>query len=224
MRGITPVVELVSQAEWDACAECDGQQLEGGRPLRFANFPAVSDDGALIAVVEDRDGWGHVPSPGVRLLDRRGATARWLPVDGEGIDATTAIPAANAELAKHAWAPLVAPPPTVREIDDTESETTLAFDGYTVRFHQRSDGDVWLPPSEIHVTETSSGKLLVERRDTETAWSKPPACNLPHFDFVGANGKHGIVLFTTDLGMGGHNCDGVLQRPSWHVLAFAAGT
>ena len=44
MRGITPVVELVSQAEWDACAECDGQQLEGAAGIEGAAGPGDAED------------------------------------------------------------------------------------------------------------------------------------------------------------------------------------
>jgi hypothetical protein len=41
------------------------------------------------------------------------------------------------------------------------------------------------------------------------------------FQFVGACASPGVLLFMTGLGMGGHNCDGVEQPPTWHVLTFA---
>ena len=214
--GVVPSVEIISDAEWAECPDCDDQSREGGAPLRFKNFPAVTHTGDLIAVAEERDGWGHVPIPGVRLLDRNGKTARWLPIAG-----ADAVTAANAELAKYAWSTLDKPTPKVKELSDTLSETELTFGPYTARYKRRDDGNTVLPPSEIRVFD-AAGHALAERTDTETAWNAAPACNLPAFTLVGASASGRVILFMTGLGMGGHDCDGVEERPNWHVLSFRA--
>lgn len=217
---IVPSVVIVSDVEWEACGECDGQMLEGGNaPLKFVNLPAVTVGGDLIAVAEERDGWGHVPIPGVRLLGRDGKTVKWLAVPGNGEEAAAAVRAANAELAKQAWSPLEKPVRKVTEHGDDASETALTFGRFQAIYKQRNDGNSWLPPSEIRVLD-QTGRAVIERRDTERAWNAPPACNLPSFELVGASATAGVILFTTGLGMGGHDCDGIEQRPSWHVLAF----
>lgn len=217
--GVVPSVEIFSDAEWAVCPDCEDQLREGAAPLRFLQLPAVTQDGELVAVAEERDGWGHVPVPGVRLLDRTGTSVRWLPIAGAGADARVAAIAVNRELAKHAWSRLEPPIRNVRELSDISSETELTFGTYTARYKRRSDGNTWLPPSQIRV-EDASGRVLVERTDTEAAWSAPPRCNLPAFELVGASASGRVILFKTGLGMGGHDCDGVEQRPSWHVLAF----
>lgn len=217
--GVVPTVEIISEAEWEACADCDDQSREGGAPLRFVHFPAVTHTGDLIAVAEERDGWGHVPVPGARLVDRRGKTVRWFPIAGAGADAKVAVTAVNAELAKHTWSTFEAATPKVRELSDTLSETEVTFGSFTARYKRRHDGNTSLPPSEIRVID-ASGRVLVERTDTERAWHAPPRCNLPAFELVGTSTSGRVMLFKTGLGMGGHDCDGVEQRPSWHVLAF----
>ena len=216
---VVPSVRMMTPAEWEACETCDEQSLEGGAPLRYKNLPAVSTDGTLIAVVEERDGWGHVPVPGIRLIDRTGATVKRLSVGGDRVAAEPLVAQANGELAEHTWLPLALPEMDQRELSDTESATEMFVGDFSVTYRRRNDGDVWLPPSVITVA-AKGGAKIVERTDTETAWHNPPSCNLPSFGPVGANATARVVLFTTGLGMGGHNCDGVEQLPSWHVLAF----
>lgn len=216
---VVPSVEVIGQAEWEACADCDEQSLEGGAPLRFANLPAVTLEGDLIAVVEERDGWGHVPVPGVRILGRDGMTITWLPIAGTGAQAATAAGAVNRELARHTWTRIMRPAPTTRALPADGLETEVTFGPYTAHYRQRHDGDTLLPPAEIRVVD-GAGHVIAERRDTEHAWSAPPTCNLPAFQLVGVSATARVMLFTTGLGMGGHNCDGVEQRPSWHVLAL----
>ncbi|MDX2094210.1 MAG: hypothetical protein SFX73_40640 [Kofleriaceae bacterium] len=227
--GVVPTVELVSEQEWETCQEegrelapgfyCDGQILEGGVPLRYAQFPAVSTDGSVIAVVEERDGWGHV-KPGVRLLDRGGRTVQWFSLEGERAVAKGAVERTNKELATRTWVPLRTPAVSSKELTpDVLAETALAFGDYTAVYKRRNDGNVWLPPSEIRVTD-ARGQVIAERTDTERAWAAENACNMPAFELVGASAKPGVILFKTGLGMGGHNCDGVLQPPHWHVFTF----
>ncbi|MBA3540863.1 MAG: hypothetical protein H0T79_14720 [Deltaproteobacteria bacterium] len=219
VRGsVVPSVGIMSAAELEDCEDCEPWPGDEAR-LRFDDLPAVTLDGSLIAVAEERDYWGHVPVPGVRLLDRQGKTSRWLPVDGNPVATKAAVRTINAELARHAWSSLESPEATTRELADDGAETELVFGGYTAHYRRRHDGNTLLPPSEIRVSD-AAGRVVVERRDTETAWSAPPACNLPAFKFVGASASGRVMLFTTGLGMGGHNCDGVAQPPSWHVLAF----
>lgn len=208
-------VERISDRDWTG----DGQMLEGGVPLRFIHLPAVSVDGAVIAVAEERNGWGAVPIPGIRLIDRRGRTLRWLPLGGVEPAVTTAIRDANAALAEHRWLPLVMPEAQTTELSAVSVETTLVLDHHRVIYRQRDEGDYWLPPSIIRVIDRQ-GATILTRTDTESAWSASPPCSLPAFQLVGANDSVGVVLFTTGLGLGSHNCDGVEQRPSWHVLAY----
>ncbi|MEO7094520.1 MAG: hypothetical protein ABI175_14790 [Polyangiales bacterium] len=231
-RTADPAVAIISSAEWEACEAaaspvldngidhelyCDGQGLEGGTPLRYRNLPAISADGSVLAVVEERDGWGHV-DPGIRLIDREGHSVMWLPLDGTGAAVTAAVARANAELRERAWVPLDRPAVTNRTLADARSETTLTLGSYTAVYERRDDGNFWLPPSRI--TVTANGRSLVSRTDTESAWLAQPRCNLPAFELVGASASPGVILFRTGLGMGGHNCDGVKQPPTWHVLAF----
>lgn len=227
-RGVVPAVELVSAAEWEACAStggeldgvfCDVQSLEGGVPLRYRRFPAIARDGSVLAVVEERDGWGHV-DPGVRLIDRDGRTVQWLPLAGTGDAARAAVERANTTLAARDWVELVHPPKQEQLLADDLAETTIAFGGFTAVYRRRDEGNWWLPPSEIRVRDPR-GHVVAERTDTERSWAAQPACNLPSFQFVGASASPGVLLFMTGLGMGGHNCDGVEQPPIWHVLAFA---
>ena len=226
---VTPVVELVREDERRACEAagtelegglaCDGQSLEGGAPLRYRRFPAIARDGSVLAVVEERDGWGHV-RPGVRLIDRDGRTVEWLALGGTGDAVRVAIVRANAALASRDWVVLEEPAQQGRELADDLSETTLAFAGFTATYRRRNDGNTWLPPSQIRVVD-ARGRVVAERTDTERAWAASPACNMPRFELVGASASPGVLLFRTGLGMGGHNCDGVVQPPAWHVLTFA---
>lgn len=226
--GVVPTVELVSEKEWEACQEqqgslgpdfyCDDQMLEGGVPLRYSRFPAVARDGSLVAVIEERDGWGHV-KPGVRLLDREGRTVKWFSLEGTGDDAQAAVERANAELATRDWVPLTRPELDHKELSVDLGETKIAFGAYTAVYKRRNEGNYWLPPSELRVTD-ARGRVVVERKDTERAWHAQNACNLPAFELVGASAKPSVILFRTGLGMGGHDCDGIVQPPHWHVLAF----
>lgn len=226
--GLVPTVELVSEQEWEACQEqqgslgpdfyCDGQMLEGGVPLRYSMFPAVARDGSLVAVIEERDGWGHV-KPGIRLLDREGHTVQWFSLEGTGDVARAAVERVNAELATRDWVTLTKPELTHKELSDDLVETAIAFGDYTAVYQRRNEGNYWLPPSELRVTD-ARGSVVVERKDTERAWEVQHACNLPAFELVGASARPGVILFRTGLGMGDHNCDGILQPPHWHVLAF----
>lgn len=50
---------------------CTEQECEGWSSFAYDSLPAVTTDGAIAAVVEERDGWGHVPDPGVRFVDTR---------------------------------------------------------------------------------------------------------------------------------------------------------
>lgn len=234
-----PSVAIVSDAEWRACQAsetpaigigigvdggdaqfyCEDQMLEGGAPLRYEHLPVIAADGSVLAVVEERDGWGHV-RPGVRLIDLAGTSVAWFPLADNG-DLAAAVAKANAALRARAWVPVVRPEVTHATIDDDHSETTLSIGPYTAVYQRTNDGNYWLPPSRITVRD-ARGTELVTRTDTERAWHAPPRCNLPHFELVGASAAPGAILFKTGLGMGGHNCDGVAQPPAWHVLAFPA--
>jgi hypothetical protein len=226
--GVVPTVELVSEQEWEKCQDeggelapgvyCDGQILEGGVPLRYAKFPAVSSDGSVLAVVEERDGWGHV-KPGVRLLGRDGRTVQWFSLEGGRDVVKGAVERVNKELATRSWVPLGKPEVSQKDLADDLTETALAFGDYTAVYTRRNDGNEWLPPSEIRITDPL-GRVVAERKDTERAWAASNACNMPRFELVGTSAKPGVLLFMTGLGMGGHNCDGVLQPPHWHVLSF----
>ena len=50
---------------------CTEQECERWSSFAYDHLPAVTTDGAIAAVVEERDGWGHVPDPGVRFVDTR---------------------------------------------------------------------------------------------------------------------------------------------------------
>lgn len=50
---------------------CDDQACEGWSSFAYDFLPAVTTDGAIAAVVEERDGWGHVPDPGVRFVETK---------------------------------------------------------------------------------------------------------------------------------------------------------
>jgi hypothetical protein len=234
-RTAIPSVDVISSTEWEACAassqpvldngidhqlDCDGQVLEGGTPLRYRQLPAVAADGTVLAVVEERDGWGHV-EPGIRLIDREGHSVSWLPLDGTGAAATAAVARANTVLRERAWVPLARPEVEERLLSDEHSESTISVGTFTAVYERRNDGDTWLPPSVITVTD-ARGRKVVSRTDTERTWLASPRCNLPRFELVGASASPGVILFRTGLGMGGHNCDGVKQPPAWHVLAFDA--
>ena len=117
------------------------------------------------------------------------------------------------------WVPLTRPEPNHKELSDELSETAIAFGAYTAVYQRRNEGNYWLPPSELRVTD-ARGRVVVERKDTERVWHAQNACNLPAFELVGASAKPGVILFRTGLGMGGHDCDGIVQPPHWHVLAF----
>lgn len=218
-RTIVPSVRVMSDAEWRACETCDDQELEGGVPLRYAHLPAVTVDGSVIAVIEERDGWGAVPVPGIRLIDRTGATLEWLRLDGTGDAAEANVAEANVALARRRWLALAVPKVSQRQLSDTEVETTLALERFDVVYRRRDEGNFWLPPSSIRVSDRA-GRVVLERTDTERAWLAPPRCNLPRFELVGASGAARTVVFRTWLGLGSHRCDGIEQRPTWHVLAW----
>lgn len=63
---------------------CDEQACEGWSSFAYDYLPAVTTDGAIAAVVEERDGWGHVPDPGVRFVDTRDGTSLELHALAQG--------------------------------------------------------------------------------------------------------------------------------------------
>ncbi len=69
---------------------CDEQECEGWPVYAYEYLPAVSDDGELVAIVEERDGWRHTAQPGVRIVSvRTHATVQFFPLTIGARDMTT---------------------------------------------------------------------------------------------------------------------------------------
>ncbi|MEA2747678.1 MAG: hypothetical protein QOI41_1821 [Myxococcales bacterium] len=68
---------------------CDEQECEGAPRFAYDYLPAVSADGEHVAIVEERDGWGHTRVPGVRVVNSSsGASEQFFPVVAPSVDLT----------------------------------------------------------------------------------------------------------------------------------------
>lgn len=202
----------------------------------YDHLPVVSVDRSKIAVVEERDGWRHTHTPGVRILDVSGKTLVWLPVvTGEKWPADAAaeaqrrraieelVAAANAELARTQWHEL-APPSEPTTSDDGGDRTlawTLGQHTVTLRyagFDENSD-DPRMPPAEIFVKD-STGRQVTKLEDVRTRWSHGPNCSSPSFKLVGLHASARVMVFHQKIGRTSHGCDGVNVPADWPILRF----
>ncbi len=123
----TPSVRIVALYHAPHADDVDSQSLEGWPELAYTGLPAVSLDGSQVAVVEERDGWGHVPVPGIRILG--GAQERWFPLIPD-----RARPSSEAE----------------------ERAMRSTFDALVERANSALRSTRWLslemPPAPVHVT------------------------------------------------------------------------
>jgi len=229
--GPQPHVRLASLFHGDHADDFDNQSFEGWPEYAYANLPAISADGSLVAVVEERDGWGHRPVPGIRILAVRGGTHAWFPLvppgkrpDSQADEAAlhstfvSLVSAANRELAKRRWLPLETPP--VATVDELATDRVVTWPIGTHRLvSHKANRDEPQPPTRIAVLDRT-GAEVVTISDTATRWSLPATCNLTSWKLVGVRDAPGIALFQLELGMGGHNCDGVVQPHDWRLVAF----
>lgn len=88
-RGVQPrrvAAPAVRPVRWT----CEEQECEGWPVYAYEYLPAVSDDGELVAIVEERDGWRHTRQPGVRIVSvRTRATVQFFPLTTGERDMTT---------------------------------------------------------------------------------------------------------------------------------------
>ena len=235
--GPQPRVRLASLFWGDdgSPAALDNESLEGWPAYAYTNLPAVSADGSLIAVVEERDGDGHRPVPGIRILSARGGTHAWFPLvppapkpgsPGEEAEMLTTfkalVDAANRELGARTWIPLRRPP--AAKVSEAGRDRTVTWDiGRHTLVHELADYDEardWgQPPTRIVVLDATGAEVLA-LPETRTSWDVGGGCNFRSWSLVGVREEPGIALYQLELGMGGHDCDGVVQPHDWRVVAF----
>ncbi len=210
----------------------DDQGHEGWPDYEYAGLPAVTEDGAKVAVVEERDGWGHTKTPGVRILDATGKSVGWFPVTPAGMPAPKSevvmkqaekalndlLKKANDELAKGKWLPLRTGPVTTKS-DAKGFVATMQVGVIAVRmsFPSQDDYDGRVPPTEISLRNTKT--MLMTAVDS-SGWLSTAKCATPSFSVVGLNEKAKVVVFHQHIGATTHACDGVAVPHDWRVAKF----
>lgn len=220
-RAGQPVTPRVSMKKLDDTY--DGRANEGWPVFEYEGLPALSEDGTKLAVVEERDGWGHTPVPGVRVVDTAtGRSLQFLALvpAGKGPEALAAlakletvfkarIAAANEALAKVKWESLA----------DVTADNAKDRDGWkvdglaiAVEWATSEPGDL----KKVAIRDAASNQILVER--DATPWRRTMACATPDLRLIGSNRAKKLVAFSQHLGSTLHNCDGIAIPKEYRIV------
>ncbi len=207
------------------------QEQEGWPQYEYTGLPAAADDGSKVAVVEERDGWGHTKTPGIRILDATGKSVGWFalvpPGRSPANEATATkmeptfqglVKKANDELAKTTWLALSSPPATTR-MDGKSFRATVNVGPVALRMSFLSEDDYKgrVVPEAMSIVNSKTSSLTTI--DTAT-WAAKARCATPSFKVVGLNEKARIAVFHQQLGTTSHACDGVAVPHDWRVVKF----
>jgi len=202
----------------------DDRPNEGWPEISYEGFPAVSADGTRVALVEERDGWRHVPRFGVRIIDAATAkSVEWFELSLSGTApasrraSVASVPtmakraaAMNETLAKTEWLALVG--------------TDAAPDASDV-WHVRplAIAVTWttdeLPQPKRLVVRDEGTTALVADRDLATWSRKGIKCARNDLQLVGASER--LLVFKQGVGPTLHDCDGVAVPTAYRVVPLA---
>lgn len=202
----------------------DDRAHEGWPPLVYTGFPAVSEDGAKILLVEERDGFAHTAAFGVRVLDGiSGQSTEWYPF-GTVRQAPATRPllvasvpriearirAMETKLAKTAW----------RALEGNEARPD---DQGVWHVRALSIGVSWTAedepqPRRLVVTDERTRATLVER--DLAGWSRK-GVRCAKNDLVLRGVSETSIVFSQHVGPTLHDCDGVVVPTAYRVVSFA---
>lgn len=193
---------------------CEDQECEGGPTYAYDDLPAVHEDGSVVAVVEERDGWGHTKSPGIRLLSSSSATLAFYPVvsknakthDEADIAASRAkheplLAAVNAELSKATWRPLLPPNFVAWEVR-VNGQWTAA----------ESLAENAARPEERAVSEVAGVRLTFYARPNSSGFSGPNRVDLDVLDHIDLQTENKVVASINTRSWTDHRCSQTVVR------------
>jgi hypothetical protein len=227
---------------------CESQMCEGWPTYAYDYLPAASADGDVVAVVEERDGWGHTRTPGVRFVaTSSGASAAFHPLVTGTNDVTSyavvtarrtefaaLVDAANTALDARAWWPLLPPGEPAIELDQgngfREASGADGCEACRVRVRWSVAGIVvtltgrkfigsGIPPNDADLaTVAVDGKEVARAR--AGAWPKAPSCSTTVLEPIGVRREARVVVFTETRVLTTHFCDGIEEPRVWHSMRW----
>lgn len=232
-----PNAPLVRATKW----VCDEQECEAKPTIAYDYLPAVTTDRATVAVVEERDGWGHVPHPGVRLLHENGRTELLRTVTGASTSTfaefqakraahEAAVADTNRALAARTFVPLL--PMTAKDTQTfsggrwgttgtPKDKTRKAWAaGGVVLYvvYKNGEGASNDGTSFEEIVVEQDGKE-VKRARGQTFGDKP-GCSARKLVVTGVRPDLKVLAFGFTNGMTGHNCDGTAEPQVHHVVRW----
>lgn len=202
----------------------DDRANESWPAVEYTGLPAVSADGAFVAVVEERDGWGHVVAFGVRVLDvASSATGAWIP-----LNASTKAPRGA--------------PALKRAVPAMQQRAKMAAGFFTTQPWEllvggdtapSEDGSWRVEGARIVVTSTDAGqpkRLVITDATTNDAladmdvssWSRANVrCAGTTVELVGVSRPRRVAVFRQGVGPTTHACDGVVVPMAYRVVRLA---
>jgi hypothetical protein len=207
---------------------CRDWECESRPSLAYEGLPAVSQDGAIVAFVEERDGWGHVKQAGIRLVARDGATT-FLPTTArpttESFEAYAAhraehqgvVDDANRVLATAQYRALL--PVSLGE--GARASATVAGVRVTFVFPDEAaaQGGFMNRPGPLFTELTiEAGGPIVRRSGTD--FPDEAGCSARRLVVDGIDPAARVLAFTFTNGLTQHNCDGRPEPQVHHVVRW----
>lgn len=229
---------------------CEEQQCEGWPTFAYDYLPAVTKDGATLAVVEERDGWGHVPDPGVRFLDATKATSvAFHPLARGERDITSyaafakrkteledLVAKANEALDARSWVTLlpVKDPPTFVDrgkgwekldgaVDDCKScrfRTDWSVAAVTVSLISKAFAGGVAAPGALERASVTVDGRTVKTVTDMTSWRAKKGCAERILQLVGIRRDPNVAAFLETSGSTTHACDGKREPQEYRVLRW----
>jgi hypothetical protein len=202
----------------------DDRDNEGWPIVTYEGLPAVSADGTRVLLVEERDGWAHVPVFGLRVVSvEPTAKGEWHPL----------APSANAPagakqrarmvgtLQSRAKAIEAALDQTMWELLAGENAEPAGDGSWKLEgLHivlGRSDAQ---EPKTLRITDTANGDLLTDQ--DITGWTrKGVRCAGTDIALRGISRARRVVVFSQGVGPTGHDCDGVAVATAYRAVRLA---
>lgn len=206
---------------------CEEQACEGGPEFAYDGLPAVSANGDHVAIVEERDGWGHTPAPGVRIVNATtGASERFLSLAVPSVDLRrdlskksvyeARIRAANEALSAYDLRPLW-------PADEHRGEPVDGAEGKPVRVVARVAGvRIEMRYGDRAVSTEKLLEVVVEhggvtKRVAAGAWDAGGVCSHRAFRLSGLRPDVRVAVFVSEITSTTHGCDGVPEPQPWPV-------